>query len=66
MSEIRVTKENISTILDILSKFPEVYSFTLKEHSQSGIGSCLDMEFDYKINDTACRISVVVSDQSNW
>lgn len=62
MSKVWVTKKDFDDIQRVLEKFPEVERFQLHEHSQSSVGSCLDMIFETQINDIKCKMVVPIID----
>jgi hypothetical protein len=66
MAKVWLDDKCIADIQRVLAKFPEVKRFQLKEHSQSGIGSCLDMVFDTEVNGVKCKMIVPIADESTW
>ena len=66
MPKVWVSTKDIDKIKLVLEKFPDVDRFVLNEHSQSGIGSCLDMIFDTEVNNTKCKMTVPIADESTW
>lgn len=66
VSKVWMNKEDITAIQQILEQFPKVERFQIKEHSQSGIGSCIDMVFDTEVNQTKCKITVPIADETKW
>lgn len=66
MTKIWLSRKNIEDIHSVLSNFPEIERFEVHEHSQSGIGSCLDMTFDSEVNGTKCKVTIPISDESTW
>lgn len=66
MAKVWLNKEDVDAIQRILTQFPDVYRFRLHEHSQSGIGSCVDMVFDAEVNQTKCKITVPIADETKW
>ena len=66
MPKVWVSTKDIADIQRVLAKFPNVDRFVLNEHSQSGIGSCLDMTFDTEVNGVKCKMTVPIADESTW
>ena len=66
MPKVWVSTKDIDDIKRVLEKFPNVDRFVLNEHSQSGIGSCLDMIFETEVNNIKCKMTVPIADESSW
>jgi len=66
MSKIRLSVKDIKDIQIVMKKFPDVESFQLHEHGNSGIGYLLDMEFETEINGIKCKVAVPIIDESMW
>ena len=66
MAKVWLDDRCVADIQRVLTKFPEVKRFQLHEHSQSGIGSCLDMIFDTEVNNVKCKMVVPIADESTW
>lgn len=66
MTKIWLDDKSIIDIQQVLAKFPDVRRFQLHEHSQSGIGALLDMEFDAEVNGIKCKVIVPITDESTW
>lgn len=66
MAKVWLSKEDIDIVQQVLEKFPDVDRFRLHEHSQSGIGSCVDMVFDTVINDVKCQMTVPIVNETKW
>lgn len=64
--KIRLTREDINSINNVIAQFPEVDMFYLHEYGQSGIGCLLDLEFETDVNNLKAKISVPISDETSW
>lgn len=66
MQKIRLNKDDLKNILTTLEKFPNIRTFELEQHGNNGIGTCLDMVFEYEVNSILCNISVPIVDVDSW
>jgi hypothetical protein len=66
MGKVWLGVKDVADIQRVLIKFPDVDRFQLHEHSESGIGSCLDMMFDTEVNGVKCKMIVPIADESTW
>lgn len=66
MNKIRVTRQDLLNISDVLKNFPEVNSVELIQEGNNGIGTTLDMKFTYKVNLVDCTLNVCIADESSW
>lgn len=66
MQRIRLNKDDLKDVLTTLEKFPNVRSFELVQTGDNGIGTCLDMVFEYEVNGIHCDISVPIVDVDKW
>lgn len=66
MSKIRLTKRELSAIQTAWNEFPVVEVIHLTETSVGGIGTVVEMTFDHVINGIDCKVSVPITDYSDW
>jgi hypothetical protein len=65
MSSVKLTKDEIKTILTTLDRFPEVDHATIVT-TQTGIGTTLEVVFDTTINGISGVFKVDLTDESKW
>jgi hypothetical protein len=65
MSSVKLTKDEIKTILTTLDRFPEVDHATIVT-TQTGIGTTLEVVFDTTINGISGVFKVDLTDDSKW
>lgn len=65
MSSVKLTKDEIKTILTTLDRFPEVEHATIVT-TQTGIGTTLEVVFDTTINGISGVFKVDLTDDSKW
>lgn len=61
-----LTRQDIKRIQSVLDKFSSVTKFDLTESGSSGIGTVLNMSFEYDINGTPGTFTVEISGVDNW
>lgn len=65
-NQIRLTKRNLSRIMEIVEKFPEVIQFTIHEKS-CGIGSVINLELPkVMVKDIECNIMIEIEGAESW
>jgi hypothetical protein len=64
--KIRLTREDINSINEVIAKFPEVDMFYLHEHGHSGIGCLLNLDFETDVNNLKASVSVPIADETTW
>ena len=65
-SRIFISKRELEIINDIVRENEIENSFELIYNNDSGIGSTLDMEFDYKLNGRYVTVRVSITDSDSW
>jgi hypothetical protein len=65
MSSVKLTKDEIKTVLTTLDRFPEVDHATIVT-TQTGIGTTLEVVFDTTINGISGVFKVDLTDDSKW
>ena len=65
MSSVKLTKDEIKSILTTLDRFPEVDHATIVS-TQTGIGATLEIVFDTTINGISDVFKVDLTDESKW
>jgi hypothetical protein len=62
MSEIMLNRADMEEINKVLQEYPDVQVFKLIRHGESGIGYCIDLEFENltgpKMRSTTTRVEV--------
>jgi hypothetical protein len=59
-------KKDIEKIQNILEKFPDVNTFTLKQVGDNGIGNVTTMNFHYKVNGVNGNFDIEISGVEDW
>lgn len=65
MSSVKLTKDELKTVLTTLDRFPEVNQATIVT-AQTGIGVTLEVVFDTTINGISGVFKVDLTDESKW
>ena len=65
-TSIIINVQDLDTMRKIVEENQIVGSFTLHYENGSGIGYCLDLEFDTQVHGRLAKISIPVSDENNW
>jgi len=65
MKDITLNKADIVEILKTLETY-KVDHFRLIRHSESGIGYCMDIEYQTNLNDRMVTIKVPIVGTENW
>jgi hypothetical protein len=63
---IVINKADIDTIQKIIEENQIVGAFTLHYENGSGIGYCLDLEFDTEVHGRIAKITIPVANEDNW
>jgi hypothetical protein len=66
MEKIYLKRADLQKIQTILSSFPEVQNFTIEQRGQSGIGCLVDLVFDTMANGVKGKMTVPITDESQW
>lgn len=66
MSKVFLTVNDLKKITQILEKFPEVRRVEIREYAKCELGSCIDISFDSTVNTVDSRVTVTISDESEW
>lgn len=66
MNKITLNRADIELVQKVLDEFPEVQVFDIIRHSESGIGYCVDVEFQHKLNDRFVTTRIEVAGVENW
>ena len=65
-TSIVINKEDLAIMQKIIEENQIVGSFTLHYENGSGIGYCLDLEFDTEVHGRLAKISIPVANEDNW
>lgn len=65
-TSIIINVQDLDTMRKIVEENQIVGAFTLHYENGSGIGYCLDLEFDTQVHGRLAKISIPVSDENNW
>lgn len=60
-----LNKADVLALTEVLNQF-KVDNFKLIKHDESGIGYCLDIEYQTNVNDRMVTIRVPVVGVENW
>ena len=66
MNEIYITKEELELVLQVIKENRVEGVVKLIYDSSSGIGSIIDMEFDYMLNNRPVTIRTNITDSDSW
>jgi hypothetical protein len=66
MKKITITKEELTEILAVLEKFPEVDKIDVCYDGSSGIGYVLGISFPYVVNGIATTQTVEITGVDQW
>lgn len=66
MKKITITKEELTEILAVLDKFPEVEKIDISYDNNNGIGYILNISFPYVVNSIATTQSVEITGVDQW
>lgn len=66
MKKITLLKSELTDIISILDKFPEVTNIELTYDTHCGIGHTLSMSFPYVVNDIATTQSIEITGVDSW
>lgn len=66
MKKITIRKEELTYILAVLDKFPDVEKIDLSYDGSSGIGYVLNIEFPYVVNGIATTQTVEIAGVDRW
>lgn len=65
-TSIIINKEDLNIMQKIIEENQIAGSFTLHYENGSGIGYCLDLEFDTEVHGRLAKITVPVAGTDNW
>lgn len=65
-TSIVINKEDLAIMQKIIEENQIVGAFTLHYENGSGIGYCLDLEFDTEVHGRLAKISIPVANEDNW
>lgn len=65
-ARIYVTKDELRNVIRILEENNIEGVVELIHNSDSGIGSTLDVEFDFSLNGRLVTVRANITDESNW
>jgi hypothetical protein len=66
MKKITITKEELTEILAVLAKFPEVEKIDISYDNNNGIGYLLNISFPYVVNGIATTQTVEIVGVDQW
>jgi hypothetical protein len=66
MKKITIQKEELTEILAVLDKFPEVDTVEVEYDNNSGIGYILKISFPYVVNGVATTQTVEITGVDQW
>jgi hypothetical protein len=61
-----LNRNDIEKIQEVLSKFPDLDVFELKQDSSSGIGSIVSITFAREVNNVRGSFEIEISGVENW
>ncbi len=59
-------KDDLTKMLEILEKFPDVNVIKIQSDTSSGIGSHITMQLETTVNGIEGTLEVVISSVENW
>jgi hypothetical protein len=59
-------RDDVSRMMEIFKKFPDVEVAEVQQDTSSGIGAHTTMIIETKVNDESGRFEIVVSSVENW
>ena len=65
-TSIVIRKEDLDIMQRIIEENSIVGAFTLHYENGSGIGYCLDLEFDTAVHGRLAKITIPVANEENW
>jgi hypothetical protein len=65
-TSIVINRTDLDVIQRIIEENDIVGAFTLHYETGSGIGYCLDLEFDTEVHGRLAKISIPVANEDNW
>jgi len=63
---MKITKNEVERILEVISQFPEVDQFELDQDNSSGIGSLTTLIVDTTINGIKGKFTIEISNLEDW
>lgn len=66
MKKITILKEELTEILEVLEKFPEVEKIEVEYDNNNGIGYILKISFPYVVNGVATTQTVEITGVDQW
>lgn len=61
-----LNRKDIEKIQDVLSRFPDLDVFEIKQDSSSGIGSVISITFSREVNGVRGAFEIEISGVENW
>jgi hypothetical protein len=66
MNQIHLQRDDVSTILAFIEKYPQSEYITISVDSSSGIGSIVKVSLPTVINGDAVVVEKTIVDESSW
>jgi len=63
---MKITKNEVERILEVISQFPEIDQFELDQDNSSGIGSLTTLIVDTTINGIKGKFTIEISNLEDW
>jgi len=63
---MKITKNEVERILEVISQFPEVDQFELDQYNDSGIGSLTTLIVSTTINSIKGKFTIEISNLEDW
>ena len=63
---MRLHRNTIIDLMELIEKFPDADFITLTEDSSSGIGSCQYAEIPVVVNEVKGSMKIQLTDESTW
>jgi hypothetical protein len=66
MNKVTLNRADIAELNKVLAENPEIDSFDLITHNESGIGYCVDIEYPTFINNRVATVRLAVVGVESW
>lgn len=66
ITKIKLTRDELPRILEILDKFPNVDVFDIEEEGGNGIGTVTTMRFKDTVSGEQVELSIILSGVESW
>ena len=63
---MKITKNEVERILEVISQFPEIRQFELDQDNSSGIGSLTTLIVSTTINSIKGKFTIEISNLEDW